>query len=76
MSLNTAKKVKPNKGTIWFNKFVEEHKQEFLAYKQELRQQIVKKGKLSFSLKDKIFDWKIVWKPKRKKLPVFKSLKK
>ena len=39
-------------------------------------QQIVKKGKLSFSIKDKIFDWKILWKQKPKKLFKFKSLKK
>jgi hypothetical protein len=55
---------------------VEEHKQEILEYGKKLDQQIVKKGKLSFSLKDKIFDWKINWKPKPKKLPKFKSLKK
>jgi hypothetical protein len=67
---------KPNKGTIWFDKFVMEHKQEILEYKQNLHQQIVKKGKLSFSIKDKIFDWKILWKQKPKKLFKFKSLKK
>jgi hypothetical protein len=72
----TSQSIKPNKSTIWFDKFVEEHKEEFLAYKQELRQQIVKKGKLSFSIKDKIFDWKILWKQKPKKLFKFKSLKK
>ena len=66
---------KPNKGTIWFDKFVEEHKQEILEYGEKLNQQIVKKGKLSFSIKDKIFDWKILWKQKPKKLPKFKSLK-
>jgi hypothetical protein len=75
--MNTVKEIKPNKGTVWFDKFVEENKQEILEYKQELRQQIVKKGKLSFTWKDnQIFDWKILWKPKRKKLPKFKSLKK
>jgi hypothetical protein len=68
--------VHPNKGTIWFDKFVEEHKQEILEYGKKLDQQIVKKGKLSFSLKDKIFDWEINWKSKPKKLPKFKSLKK
>jgi hypothetical protein len=39
----TSQSIKPNKSTIWFDKFVEEHKEEFLAYKQNYANKLSKK---------------------------------
>jgi len=35
----TSQSIKPNKGTIWFDKFVEEHK-------QEIKRSIAKSAKI------------------------------
>jgi hypothetical protein len=49
---------KPNKGTIWFDRFVMENKEEFIVYRDKLDNLIIKKIKKRKALAKKWFKFK------------------
>jgi hypothetical protein len=51
----TSQSIKPNKGTIWFDRFVMENKEEFIVYRDKLDNLIIKKNQ-----KKKSFDKEMV----------------
>jgi hypothetical protein len=54
----TSQSIKPNKGTIWFDRFVMENKEEFIVYRDKLDNLIIKKIKKRKALAKKWFKFK------------------
>jgi hypothetical protein len=49
----TSQSIKPNKSTIWFDRFVMENKEEFIVYRDKLDNLIIKKIKKRKALETK-----------------------